>query len=312
MLYYDQLTAYSRGLAAMTHTTSHGIGHLLRIDGFLGNVVRVRPCSSQRGNSCGSRVCIWQQPQRRPSCPRASRQDDKSLSKLEVEVPPEQRPVNELRQLKESPLYSWATLDLWEYGKRLVILWGAILVLLAGPIAFQTFDPKYQPLEFILSATAGSLVVVAGATLRIYLGWKYVADRLMTATLEYEETGWYDGQFFVKPPEILTRDRLLGTYEVRPVMARIRQTLQATGMALAAATAALIVSVRGGSDGDNSVLYGHHSEPARITPDGILFSGKVKSLSQLVADDEAAEQEALAQNGVPGYCRWEIYADECQ
>jgi hypothetical protein len=37
----------------------------------------------------------------------ASRQDDKSLSQLEREVPPEQRPVNELQELKESPLYSW-------------------------------------------------------------------------------------------------------------------------------------------------------------------------------------------------------------
>ena len=33
--------------------------------------------------------------------------------------------------------------------------------------------------------------------------------------VEYEETGWYDGQVFVKPPEVLARDRLLGSYEVR-------------------------------------------------------------------------------------------------
>lgn len=32
----------------------------------------------------------------------------------------------------------------------------------------------------------------------------------------------YDGQVFVKPPEVLARDRLLGTYEVRPVLARLR------------------------------------------------------------------------------------------
>jgi hypothetical protein len=49
-----------------------------------------------------------------------------------------------------------------------------------------------------------------------------VGDRLLTASLEYEETGWYDGQVFVKPPEVLTRDRLLGTYEVKPVLARLR------------------------------------------------------------------------------------------
>lgn len=72
-----------------------------------------------------------------------------------------------------------------------------------------------QPAEFCLSAGVGSLVVVAVAVLRIYLGWVYVGDRLLSAAVEYEETGWYDGQLFVKPPEVLARDRLLGAYEAR-------------------------------------------------------------------------------------------------
>jgi len=28
-----------------------------------------------------------------------------------------------------------------------------------------------------------------------------VGQRLLSASVEYEETGWYDGQVFVKPPE---------------------------------------------------------------------------------------------------------------
>jgi hypothetical protein len=75
-----------------------------------------------------------------------------------------------------------------------------------------------------------------------------VADRLMTATLEYEETGWYDGQYFVKPPEILARDRLLAAYEVRPAVTRLRTTLGATGAALAAIALALVVTLAGGGD----------------------------------------------------------------
>lgn len=114
-----------------------------------------------------------------------------------------------------------------------------------------------QPVEFVISASIGALLVVAVAVLRIYLGWSYVGDRLLSAAVEYEETGWYDGQVrapgqregvraelslsfimpvgrhmltfvsgtamstdawvqvFVKPPQILARDRLLGRYEVR-------------------------------------------------------------------------------------------------
>ena len=43
---------------------------------------------------------------------------------------------------------------------------------------------------------------------------QYVGDRLRTATLDYEETGWYDGATFHKPQEVLVRDRLLAAYEV--------------------------------------------------------------------------------------------------
>ena len=47
-----------------------------------------------------------------------------------------------------------------------------------------------QPLEFLLSGALGSMLVVAVATLRIFLGWQYVGDRLLSASIAYEETGW--------------------------------------------------------------------------------------------------------------------------
>lgn len=186
-----------------------------------------------------------------------------------------------------------------EYVKKLAMLWGGMFALVGCPIAFQTFAPTEQPIEFILSASTGSLVVVAIANLRIFLGWKYVADRLMTATLEYEETGWYDGQFFVKPPEILTRDRLLGTYQVRPVLNKLKTTLQGTGALLLVSSVGLAILIQGASDADG--VYGRGA--ARVTPDGIIFSDKVSSMNDLYSDDELAEAEQRAQGGIPGYCR---------
>ena len=47
--------------------------------------------------------------------------------------------------------------------------------------------------------------------------------------MEYEETGWYDGQVYVKDPEMLARDRLLGTYTVRPIVEMLRKTLLGCG-----------------------------------------------------------------------------------
>ncbi len=52
------------------------------------------------------------------------------------------------------------------------------------------FPRSAQPVEFILSATTGSLLVVAVAVIRIFLGWQYVGNRLLSAAVEYEETGW--------------------------------------------------------------------------------------------------------------------------
>lgn len=37
-----------------------------------------------------------------------------------------------------------------------------------------------------------------------------------------------------------------------------------------------------------------------VTSDGVLFSSRVKDLSQLANDDELAAEEAAAQGGVPG------------
>jgi hypothetical protein len=121
----------------------------------------------------------------------------------EVGVPPDQRPVNELKSLREDWLYAWAQLPPPALLARLAAMFAAVFALLGAPISNATFDPAAQPLEFALSASAGSLVVVAVALVRIYLAWAYVGNRLLSAVVEYEETGWYDGQLFVKPPKVL-------------------------------------------------------------------------------------------------------------
>lgn len=48
-----------------------------------------------------------------------------------------------------------------------------------------------QPIEWAVAGCLGSLVVVVLVVLRIYLGWAYVGDRLLSAAVPYEETGWY-------------------------------------------------------------------------------------------------------------------------
>ena len=48
--------------------------------------------------------------------------------------------------------------------------------------------------------------------------------------MEYEESGWYDGQVWEKPLSWRQQDLLVARHEVRPVLERLRQ-----GLLLAAA-----------------------------------------------------------------------------
>ena len=151
-------------------------------------------------------------------------------------VPKDQRPASQLAELQDSLLLGWGGEELPGYVARL----GAFFYFtLAYPIASYSYDPSTQPVEAVVCAMTGSFVAVAVFALLIYNNWSYVRDRLLSATVEYEETGWYDGQTYVKDPEMLARDRLLGTYVVRPIVERLRKTLLACGLGVFVSLAAL-------------------------------------------------------------------------
>jgi Conserved in the green lineage and diatoms 27 len=106
--------------------------------------------------------------------------------RLEVAVPGPQRPVNELKQVKDGILFSWATLEGAAFFTRLATVFVFVFAFLGGPIAYQTFDPVAQPAQWALAGSLGALLVTTVVTLRIYLGWAYVGERLLSATIEYE------------------------------------------------------------------------------------------------------------------------------
>ncbi len=137
--------------------------------------------------------------------------------------PTEQQPINEYQELKESWFFRWVTLDLPDYIMKLAWVWGWSW-LVAGPLAAASFAPKKHLVQFLLCGGAGAGVFLALTLLRLYLGWSYVRDRLLRETIFYEESGWYDGQTWRKPPEILTRDRLIVSYQVQPILQRLKRT----------------------------------------------------------------------------------------
>ena len=138
-------------------------------------------------------------------------------------VPSEQQPVNEYEELNSSVFFRSCTLEWGEYITKLAWIW-SLSWLVAGPVAAASFAPYKYTAQFILYGTAAALVGVVLAVVRLYLGWFYVYDRLASSTIFYEESGWYDGQTWTKPTEILTRDRLIVTYQIKPILQRLQIT----------------------------------------------------------------------------------------
>lgn len=138
-------------------------------------------------------------------------------------VPKEQQPINEYQELQDSWFFGWVKLEPSKYIFKLLCV-GAWSLTISAPLAAASFPIAKYPLQFGMGAIGGSLVFITLATVRLYLGWIYVKNRLYRESIFYEESGWYDGQTWIKTPEILTRDRLLVSYEIGPIMQRIKNT----------------------------------------------------------------------------------------
>lgn len=139
-------------------------------------------------------------------------------------VPLDQQPLNEYQALRTSWFYGWPALDGGQYGRRLAVVWG-LGWLVAGPVAAASFDPTRQPLPFLLSGMAGASLLLALLLVRLYLGWRYINQRLLSRTIFYEESGWYDGQTWDKTPEAQVQDRLVSVHQVQPLLTRVAWSL---------------------------------------------------------------------------------------
>ena len=177
-------------------------------------------------------------------------------------VPRGQRPASQYEELRDGALLSWPGLGVAPYAVRMTGLFGFFYGVIAYPIACGSYDPNTQFAEACVSALVGASGATAAMALNMYNGWSYVRDRLLSATVEYEETGWYDGQVYVKDPEMLARDRLLGTYTVRPVVEMLRKTLLGCGAVALMSLAALrtIDAPSGEMNGDYGSNMGYYSQ----------------------------------------------------
>lgn len=141
-------------------------------------------------------------------------------SKTNCPVPFEQQPLNEYLSLKKSWLFSWSISPIksFIYGILYLFLFFGLLT----TVFFKLIIPLYDFYHNLIVNLFISNIILFLLLLRIYLGWSYVLKRLLSATVFYEESGWYDGQVWVKTSDYLMQDRLIGLYQVMPFITRIK------------------------------------------------------------------------------------------
>jgi len=145
------------------------------------------------------------------------------MNEYKCPVPREQQPTNEFIEVSKSKVFSWPKtknsliLILIKFWVGAFVLF---LVISSGSVYFETSILRYILLSFFCSLSIPLLI-----SIRLYLGWKHIFNRLITEKVEYEESGWYDGQIWKKPLVLKEKESLIASIEVKPILKNLNQIL---------------------------------------------------------------------------------------
>lgn len=149
------------------------------------------------------------------------------------------------------------------------------------PISGATFTQDGYLLQKIAAANVGTLGLVLVLLIRLYSGWGYVGARLQSKVIEYEESGWYDGNMEMKTEAELKRDQFLYKSDVQPAAERVKMLTLGAAALWVASCVALNTAVA------QKPLFNEY-EPT--------------VLNRVQYDDDYANAAAKASAGRPTYC----------
>ena len=132
-------------------------------------------------------------------------------------VPSNQRPLNEFNNIRDSWIISWPLLEKNIFYRKLLYSWIFIIpVSLIISYGSNYLKNNIFHLTFI-SLTASLLLPILLLT-RQLLSWIYIYKRLNSENIEYEESGWYDGQTWEKPIDWRAKDLLIAQHQIKPIL----------------------------------------------------------------------------------------------
>ena len=92
-------------------------------------------------------------------------------------------------------------------------------------ISYGNNSLKNNIFDLIFISLTGSLISPILLLSRQWLSWVYIYKRLNSENIEYEESGWYDGQVWEKPIDWRAKDLLIAQHQVKPILNHLKSII---------------------------------------------------------------------------------------
>ena len=145
-------------------------------------------------------------------------------------VPIDQIPIKEFEKLSNSIFFKWPIVSKFNFYRKLFYGW-----LILFPITIIILSASIQvinsPIKLFLSTSIWSLIAPLILIIRHLLSWSYIYKRLKSENIEYEESGWYDGQIWEKTIEMREKDILTAQHDLKPIIYILKESFFLTSSA---------------------------------------------------------------------------------
>ena len=139
------------------------------------------------------------------------------MNKIICPVPLNQRPLNEFNSIRNSWIISWPLLEKRIFYRKLLYSW-ILIEPISLIISYGSNYLKDNIFDLTLISLTSALIFPILLLTRQWLSWIYIYKRLTSENIEYEESGWYDGQVWEKPIDWRSKDLLIAQYQVKPIL----------------------------------------------------------------------------------------------
>ena len=146
------------------------------------------------------------------------------MDKLICPVPQDQRPLNEFNSIRNSWLISWPLLKKSVFYRKLIFSW-ILTTPISLIISYGSNYLKNNIFDLVIISLTGSFIFPMFLLFRQWLSWIYIYKRLNSEIIEYEESGWYDGQIWEKPLEWRAKDLLIAQHQVKPILTHLGKVI---------------------------------------------------------------------------------------